>query len=536
MSTPRRALRGLRGGWGKTIAAGLLAGLAAGFLMTLVLSPLRLVLGVPLPVELGSDRFLPFVMVDDFLGLLMALGGFMQAKQIGYLSAFLGQVAAGGALGVLYAVLTRRAATRAAPGRSARDLPRRPDLTLALALGLVFVVSLALLWPELDANYRGIAAGPARLLSILSLALALALLGAVVVLAFGVMTRQRPLARNEPAGEVMGRRAFMVGAGAVVVGLASLGFRGLLYRRGAFEYDGLSVAGPGVAPVTPTDDFYIVTKNLIDPRVDTSYWSLRVDGHVEEEREYDLDDLRALGPVRQEQTLVCISNPVGGGLMSNAVWTGVPLARVLEAARPREGAVQAFFHAADGFTHEATLEKAMTETTFLAWEMNGAPLTHRHGYPLRLLVPGSYGEVSVKWITRIEVRDEEARGYYSRQGWEPNFVHTASRIDEPAFGAMVPRGGEVTVRGVAFAGDRGISRVEVSADGGRSWREARIDYHPSPLTWALWSLPWRPTRAGPLELVVRATDGAGGVQEPDVTPVNPDGAQGWHRIPVRVAA
>ena len=135
------------------------------------------------------------------------------------------------------------------------------------------------------------------------------------------------------------------------------------------------------------------------------------------------------------------------------------------------------------------MERATRPIAVIALEMNGAPLERRHGFPARLLAPGSYGEVSVKWITRIEVRTDEAEGYYARQGWKADHVETMSRFFDLRAGSRIDAG-RVELRGVAFAGDRGISRVEVSADGGRTWRAARLTYNPSPLAWTLWSLPW----------------------------------------------
>jgi DMSO/TMAO reductase YedYZ molybdopterin-dependent catalytic subunit len=254
---------------------------------------------------------------------------------------------------------------------------------------------------------------------------------------------------------------------------------------------------------------------------------------VEEPRTYALDDLRAMEQVEQVQTLECISNSVGGGLISNAEWAGVRLADLIAASRPREGAVEAFLHGVDGFTNAMSMERAMRPIALVALDMNGAPLDRRHGFPARLLAPGSYGEVSVKWITRVEIRTDEAQGYYARQGWRADHVETMSRFADLRSGSRVPPG-RMELRGVAFAGDRGISRVEVSADGGRTWRAARLTYNPSPLAWTLWSLPWT-ARPGVHELVVRATDGEGSAQSSATRGIAPEGSAGWHRIEVTVA-
>ncbi len=267
--------------------------------------------------------------------------------------------------------------------------------------------------------------------------------------------------------------------------------------------------------------------------MDVGAWRLEVTGHVAHPHSYTLADLRAMDPVHQTQTLECISNSVGGGLISNAEWTGVRLADLIAASEPREGAVQAFFHGVDGFTNEMTMERAMRPIAVIAYEMNGAPLDDRHGYPARLLAPGSYGEVSVKWITRVEVSDRRgARATTAARAGRP----TTSRPCRGSSGcgatpASPP--GAMTLRGVAFAGDRGISEVEVSVDGGRTWRPARLDYNPSQIAWTLWSLPWR-ARRGAHELVVRAVDGDGARQSAVVQGIDPSGAAGYHRLAVTV--
>jgi DMSO/TMAO reductase YedYZ molybdopterin-dependent catalytic subunit len=257
---------------------------------------------------------------------------------------------------------------------------------------------------------------------------------------------------------------------------------------------------------------------------------------VERPRTYRFEELSAHSVVTQLQTLECISNSVGGGLMSNAVWRGVPLRALIEPARPRPGVKQVVFHAADGYVHAVSLGKAMDPTTLVAYEMNGVPLPDRHGYPARLLVPGTYGEVSVKWVDRIELVGEPVEGYYERQGWRPWFVHTTSRFDRPISGQSLSlvREPAVDLGGVAFAGDRGISKVEVSVDDRRTWQETAIDYQASPLSWSLWSYQWRPSNPGDYMLAVRATDGTGALQVSKRRGVAPSGATGLHTISVHV--
>jgi DMSO/TMAO reductase YedYZ molybdopterin-dependent catalytic subunit len=256
---------------------------------------------------------------------------------------------------------------------------------------------------------------------------------------------------------------------------------------------------------------------------------------VDQPRTYDLAALRALPAIRQEQTLQCISNGIAGGLISNAVWRGVTMPSLLEAANPSPDAAQVVLHAADGYVHTVPIAKAMEPTTILAYEMNGQPLPDRHGYPVRALVPGTFGEVSVKWIDRIEVGSGGVEGYYERQGWMAQFVPTRSRIDDPRNGqTLQPGAGPIRIAGIAFAGDRGVSEVEVSADGQGTWSPARIDYDHSNLAWVLWSFDWLPAMPGRYVLAVRATDGDGDLQTSERRGVAPRGATGYHQIAVQV--
>jgi DMSO/TMAO reductase YedYZ molybdopterin-dependent catalytic subunit len=284
-----------------------------------------------------------------------------------------------------------------------------------------------------------------------------------------------------------------------------------------------------VAPITPNRDFYVVTKNLVDPRVLGSVWRLRVGGLVDRPYELTASDLAAMPRVEREATLECISNGVGYGLLSNAVWGGVTMGSLLDRASPLGAARWVNLRAADGYTHSLALERARRPATLVADTMNGEPLPDLHGFPARAIVPGTYGEVNVKWLTELDLTDQPVAGYYELQGWRPDFVQTMSRIDDPAKGAVISLAASplVTLRGVAFSGDRGISSVEISWEAGR-WRAARIDYHPSPNAWALWSFDWRPPGPGRYLVQARATDGGGTPQEAEPMGTVPAGATGYH--------
>ena len=204
-----------------------------------------------------------------------------------------------------------------------------------------------------------------------------------------------------------------------------------------------------------------------------------------------------------------------------------------------EGAAKVRLHGVDNYTDTFPLEKAMDPTTLVVYQMNGEPLPDRHGFPARVIVPGYFGEKHVKWITRIEVASADAVGFYEKQGWGPDFiVPTRSRIDVPDDWASIKitdAANGIKVRGVAFAGNRGISKVEMSFDDGQTWQNATLDYSGTRLTWALWSLDWRPESAGDHALVVRATNGEGKLQEYDEKRPFKSGVTGFHRISVHIS-
>ncbi|MGH2559461.1 MAG: molybdopterin-dependent oxidoreductase, partial [Thermomicrobiales bacterium] len=331
----------------------------------------------------------------------------------------------------------------------------------------------------------------------------------------------------------------LAGAAGVALALPSYRLLNTLYDEATFSYDGRPYSGPGVQPITPNDQFYSVTKNVVDPDVTKTFWRLEVDGLVEDAKRYSFDDLAAMEATTQETTLMCISNRIGAGLFSNAVWQGVPMRELLMATGVRDGAKEVRLHAADGFTDTFAIEKALDPTTLVAYRMNDEPLPERHGYPVRVIVPGLYGEKNVKWVTRIEVVDHDAKGFYEQQGWGPDFtVPTRSDIFSPRwvrrrddrFTEPWPAGRLVTVRGRAFAGNRGIATVEVSIDGEETWQPARIDYPGTELTWTFWSYTWTPRTPGEVAITSRATDRTGEPQLTATVGTIPQGARGYHRV------
>jgi hypothetical protein len=166
-----------------------------------------------------------------------------------------------------------------------------------------------------------------------------------------------------------------------------------------------------------------------------------------------IQDLLGFPPIEQETTLMCISNGLDAGLISNAVWKGLPLRDLLDQATPFSSAARVRFHGVDNYTDTIALEKAMDPTTLLAYEMNGVRLPDRHGYPLRVIVPGYFGEKHVKWLTRIELTDPNAKGFYETQGWGLDFITpTRSRIDVPDHESWFLLGqlnGPIEVKGIS---------------------------------------------------------------------------------------
>lgn len=291
----------------------------------------------------------------------------------------------------------------------------------------------------------------------------------------------------------------------------------------------------GLSPeVTSVADHYVVDINLTKPLVDTGSWRLTVDGLVEHPLELDFDELQSFGLVEQHSVLTCVSNDVGGPLIGNSKWTGVPLRRVLDEAGLRPEAKDLLLSAADGYTVTIRPAVASGSAALLAVAQNGEPLTVEHGFPCRLCVPQLYGMINCKWLERIEAIPADEQGYWAQRGWsDVAVVRTQSRIDtvEPSPSLGV----ESWIAGVAWAGDRGISRVEVSTDGGRHWERARVRRPLAPFAWSQWAYRWRPDRSGTASLAVRASDGTGETQTADRNAPHPAGATGYHEVEIDVA-
>jgi hypothetical protein len=256
---------------------------------------------------------------------------------------------------------------------------------------------------------------------------------------------------------------------------------------------------------------------------------------VERETTLTWDELIALPLFEQYVTIACVSNEVGGRLVGNAKWTGVRLREVLDLAGVQDGASQLVGRSRDGWTAGMPTDWVMdpARDAMIAVRMNDEPLPPSHGFPARLIVPGLYGYVSAtKWLAELELTTMEGfDAFWVPRGWAKEApVLTQSRIDTPHHGTSVTAG-RVAVAGVAWAPDRGVTGVEVAIDG--EWRPARLSAPISDATWVQWVVDWD-AAPGHHTIQVRATDGAGAVQEERSTPPAPDGARGWHTIEVSV--
>jgi DMSO/TMAO reductase YedYZ molybdopterin-dependent catalytic subunit len=293
---------------------------------------------------------------------------------------------------------------------------------------------------------------------------------------------------------------------------------------------------PGLSSfVTPGSSFYRVDTALVLPQVAPSSWQLRIHGMVAHEITLTFDDLLKLPLLEDWITLCCVSNPVGGPYIGNALWLGASLSKLLRAAGIRAGAEQLLCTSVDGFTSGTPVQTVMDgRDALLAVAMNGSPLPVAHGFPARLVVPGLYGYVSAcKWVTDIKVTTfANEYAYWATRGWSQQApIKTESRIDVPN-GSAVVRAGRTPIAGVAWAQHKGIAAVEVRVDGG-AWHEARLAAVPGIDTWRQWVYEWDATRGDHI-IEARATDATGYTQTSALAPPPPNGATGYPSVNVMV--
>ena len=292
----------------------------------------------------------------------------------------------------------------------------------------------------------------------------------------------------------------------------------------------------GISPiVTPNSDFYRIDTAIVVPSVDVNSWELSISGMVDRPYTMDFAELVGMGLVETSVTLSCVSNRVGGNLVDNAVWRGVPLSDVLNRAGVQRGATQIVGRSVDNWNSGFPTEYAFDgRVALVAVAMNGEPLPREHGFPVRLVIAGLYGYVSAtKWLEEIRLTTWEGfDSYWVPRGWAKRGpIKTQSRIDVPRNSARV-RAGRVAIAGVAWAPTKSVEGVQVQVGNG-PWVNADLSNNMSVNSWRQWVYAWD-ARPGTHQIRCRATDGTGYTQTSEIRPPAPDGATGWHTINVTV--
>lgn len=523
---------------------GALLGALVGLLLTAALAALFFLgsrlLGLPFVPFDAFDwlgRVLPGAVVtfgiDLIAGAVRALGsgdtssGAKLAEQVLAVGLFVVVGVVAGA--VFYAVLKR--------------LDGKPGLATGLIPGLLLGVPLALVSASVN---QTAAVGP--LVGGLWTVALFAGWGVALAWAWRRLAEAAP-GTDEATVERTGRRQFLVrlaGATAAITvvgaGVGALVGRGRSAAPSGERWSAenqLPNAGASVEPVrgtrpefTPLQDHYRIDINTRPPVIDAADWRLRVTGLVEQDAELTLDEIRAYEPMDQFVTLECISNPVAGDLISTQRWTGVSVQRLLDDLQLRPEATHLRIDAADGFFEYVALDTIRDDPrVMLTYAWDGVPLLPKHGFPLRIYIPGLFGMKQPKWITSIEAVDVWEPGYWVERGWDREArIRTTSVIDTVASDMMLGQEGttRIPVGGIAFAGDRGISRVEVRVDDG-PWEEAQLREPLSDKTWAIWRYEW-PFEEGAHTFTVRCVDGTGTLQVAEETSIRPDGATGYHSV------
>ena len=511
--------------WGR----GFWAGVAGGAAAAIVLFAYRFITGMPTLQEALAERMillLPFQVFALVLARLQHL-----AKPFGLAMAILTSVVGFGVGGIVYAWATRRS--------------HRPRLLLGLLTAVITWLFLMFVFlPFIQGGILGmplttVVSAPALPMAVASLVYGLLLAVLVAPSSQPVVSASSSLlARGGPASPGAVSRRDVLRRLPLLVVAAAAGSR----LAGRAVSAGTQIAAAAVAAfrlvkgmpseITPNGQFYQVSKNFFDPSVDVAHWTLEVTGLVAKPLKLSYSAFTKAAPaVERYQTFECISNKVGGDLISSARWKGVRARDILALAGVKSGATTIIWRSADGYSESIPIGVVLDPVTLLAYEMNGEPLPQKHGAPVRVLMLNRYGMKQPKWLTSIEVADHDFAGYWEHQGWSKEAIVKTNC----AFRAEVKEGGAMALGGWAFAGSRGISKVEVSADGGQTWFPAALKGPLGVNCWQFWSAEWTPRAPGDYTLMVRAVDGGGAAQPAEPTPTLPSGGQGYHTITIHFA-
>jgi DMSO/TMAO reductase YedYZ molybdopterin-dependent catalytic subunit len=467
----------------------MLQGFIASAALALISLGARVLFGIPSPLERLYNQLTFWLGTPEMFQLVHRLLGFGQAGKI---VALLGS-----------SVLWIGAVTL---------LGLAPSLSASIA---VFVVSALLLVPS------------AGLISGILWALAHA------VVYFGI---RRAL---EPIGTDQARRGTLQWLGGGAAGALGLGVFGALQ-----PLLGNSSTASSTGSKTPAQDlpegitsqadlYYVsISNEVLDPKIKEATWQLEVTGLVKTPTKFSLQQLKDdFTPKDLEFTMSCISNPIGGDLIGNCIWRGLKVKDLLERVGIQSGAKWIEWEAADGFYESLPLGQALEEDVILAYFINGEALNSKHGFPLRVILPGHFGMKQPRWLTKITLSADERLGYWANRGWSRTaYVQPLSRIDKPK--DQLEAGKPITLRGIAYAGETPITKVEVSPDNGQTWLEATLNKR-ARYAWTRWNLEWSPKK-GEQTLIVRCyADGK--LQTEEVRDSLPEAASGWHKLTLTAA-
>lgn len=292
---------------------------------------------------------------------------------------------------------------------------------------------------------------------------------------------------------------------------------------------------PGTRPeYTPIENHYRIDINSSSPpSIDGDAWRLTIDGLVANPTRYQLSQLQNdFTPMNQYVTISCISNRIGGSLIGTTGWTGVSMQDILDEVQPSPEATHIRITSADGFWEFIELDLIREDPrVMLCYAWNEELLREKHGFPLRIYIPDRYGMKQPKWITELEFVDAWGQGYWVERGWSAQaIVQTTSVVDTVAVNDRFEVDGQtyIPVGGIAYAGARGISKVEVRVDDGE-WTEAQLRTPLSDLTWVVWRYDWL-LQAGEHTFEVRCYDETGTLQVEEVRANKPSGATGIHSL------
>jgi DMSO/TMAO reductase YedYZ molybdopterin-dependent catalytic subunit len=537
----------------------------AGFVSLGFLLILRIASVAPFPPESALEAFLRVIPESIEEPSVQAVGGL--AGELGVAVATIIAACVYGVFGIIFAKIY-------APRMTTRSLSTYEKFLVFSLVPWLFFGLIVL--PATGTSIFGISSGfgsAAQNLWVFPLASLVANLVFGVVLAweygssakalFAPRTTSIPVAAQvRPMSETraVSRRSFIEKGAIALASLAFLvtGIDSLLSSASVQSSQGTSPSGSSVnlgnAPqifddsrlsalvnseITANSNFYQVDIDIFAPAVNGNTWSLDAGGLVANPKTYSLADLQSLPKTIEYNTFECVSNVVNGNLISNAEWGGVRLSDLFsDMGGVQQGTEYIVFYSVDGYSVGVPVSRAMMKDAMVAYEMNNAPLPQNHGYPLRAVIPGLYGMMSAKWISKIQAVSQDYIGYWQSRGWsDTGVVQTLAFILVPGSGndvSLSQNGGSVMLGGYAYAGDRGISKVEVSTDGGKTWQNATLKPPIANNTWTLWAYEWITNTTGSFPVYARATDGTGALQSSASTNTFPNGATGYAMILVDV--